>query len=248
MLNTFDNNPKRQEKRAERERRIEEMNASVQIASDELFRTSSANSSNNNNSVGGGADAVDAALDRLGMSMPLHSTGVFGSSATTSRNSKSTGAGSDGEDEASSSSGDDDDGSKKSGRSGTDSSFNNPQYSKSFSAGMHAPPLGATDDAVSLLLHMQTFTCLNLCILVLTQLIHVSTLLPTFCLSACRNDSYGTRTNPRRYHRLDFQVALPPPVICPTSPPPHQVLDPPNAVPLGLDHRPANWVRWHRSI
>lgn len=155
MLNTFDNNPKRQEKRAERERRIEEMNASVQIASDELFRTSSANTSNNNNSVGGGADAVDAALDRLGMSMPLHSTGVFGSSAATSRNSKSSGAGSDGDDEASSSSNDgddgDEDGSKKSGRSGTDSSFNNPQYSKSFSAGMHAPPLGATDDAVSLL-------------------------------------------------------------------------------------------------
>ena len=128
------------------------MNASVQIASDELFRTSSANTSNNtNNSVGvGGADAVDAALDRLGMTMPLHSTGVFGSSAATRRNSKSSGAGSDGDDEASSSSGDDDDGSKKSGRSGTDSSFNNPQYSKSFSAGMHAPPLDATDDAVSL--------------------------------------------------------------------------------------------------
>ena len=138
--------------RAERERRIEEMNASVQIASDELFRTSSANTSNDNNIVGGGADAVDAALGRLGMTMPLHShsTGVFGSSAATSRNSKSSGAGSDGDDEASSSSGDDDDGSKKSGRSGTDSSFNNPQYSKSFSAGMHAPPLGATDDAVSL--------------------------------------------------------------------------------------------------
>ena len=151
MLNTFDNNPKRAERRAERERRIEEMNASVQIASDELFRTNEESESGS-----GGADAVDAALDRLGMSMPLpalHSTGVFGSSATasTSRHSKSSGAGgSDGDDEASLSSGDDeDDGSKKSGRSGTDSSFNNPKYFKSFSAGMHAPPLGATDDAVS---------------------------------------------------------------------------------------------------
>ena len=162
MLNTFDNNPKRQSKRAERERRIEEMNASVQIASDELFRTTTADGSGSasekTNAIGGGggadSDAVDAALDRLGMtSMPLHSTSVFGSSAATSRNSKSSGAGgSDGDDEASSS-GDDDggdeDGSKKSGRSGTDSSFNNPQYSKSFGAGMHAPPLGATDDAVS---------------------------------------------------------------------------------------------------
>lgn len=163
MLNTFDNNPKRQSKRAERERRIEEMNASVQIASDELFRTTTAGGSasasartnaSGGDGGGGGADAVDAALDRLGMtSMPLHSTSVFGSSGATSRNSKSSGAGgSDGDDEASSS-GDDDggdeDGSKKSGRSGTDSSFNNPQYSKSFGAGMHAPPLGATDDAVS---------------------------------------------------------------------------------------------------
>ena len=148
MLNTFDNNPKRAERRAERERRIEEMNASVQIASDELFRTNEESGSG-----GAGADAVDAALDRLGMSMPLHSTGVFGSSATasTSRHSRSSGAGgSDGDDEASSSGDDDeDDGSKRSGRSGTDSSFNNPKYSKSFSAGLHAPPLGATDDAVS---------------------------------------------------------------------------------------------------
>ena len=151
MLNTFDNNPKRAERRAERERRIEEMNASVQIASDELFRTNEESGSGGAGAPG--ADAVDAALDRLGMSMPLHSTGVFGSSAaaSTSRHSKSSGAGgSDGDDEASLSSGDDeDDGSKKSGRSGTDSSFNNPKYFKSFSAGMHAPPLGATDDAVS---------------------------------------------------------------------------------------------------
>lgn len=158
MLNTFDNAKKKKSGEAERQRQVEAMNESMQIATGSLAGTAA-------------PDAVDNVLNRMGMSMPITGTAsataglglgagrrstTSGGASHSGTSGNSLGTGSDGDDEASDSGSSSRSGASASGKSASGKSiksakssdtFSSPQFTQSFSAGMHAPPLGATEDA-----------------------------------------------------------------------------------------------------